>query len=68
MTLPYSNGWTCENCGAFVTYGTFHGCNSGSNTSPYFPLSPINIFTDNALLERIATALERIAKSLEETK
>jgi hypothetical protein len=73
MTYPYSfhttpSGWTCGKCGAYVPNGTYHGCtdSGGSGTNAAWQPTPImNIMVDNALLERIAKALERIADNLD---
>lgn len=59
-------GYTCSNCGQWVEYGDNHYCVSSSPTNP----TPQFQITDNRWrddIKRIADALERIAKSLEET-
>lgn len=59
------NGYTCGYCGAFVPNGTYHACTGASIQQPqihinYLPYIPV--------LERIASALERIAMELEKRK
>lgn len=51
-------GWTCPNCGQYVSNGAFHTCPSlvyGSSQNVY----------STSVYERIANALERIASALE---
>lgn len=67
-TNPYPQGWTCDKCGVFVPYGTYHGCSVGNQ--PFkFQSFPIQYnFADNVLLERIISVLERIEKLLKYMK
>jgi hypothetical protein len=55
-------GYTCGLCGQFVPGGTQHDC-----TGTPWPVNEFRasyVLTDNALLERIAKALETIADHL----
>lgn len=56
-------GWTCPNCGTWVSPGTYHTCYGTPNTYPQ--ATTIWRWDYSALLERIAVALERIADSLD---
>jgi hypothetical protein len=68
------NGYTCEKCGAWVPNGTYHYC------QPYTPWatnpqpiptgnSPVDYFRPYLpVLERIAAALELIAKEIVDGK
>ena len=52
-------GWQCGACGAWIPYGQSHHCPNVNYTYSYYP------YIDNQILERIASALERIANQLE---
>lgn len=67
--------YRCNVCGTYVPDGTLHSCGgSYPTTNPYVypsvPINPVSTTTtiqpwfDNAALNRIAIALERIAEAL----
>jgi len=55
-------GFTCGLCGQFVPGGTQHDC--AGTPWPVNEFRASYVLTDNALLERIAKALETIADHL----
>jgi hypothetical protein len=65
-----AEGYVCSSCGAWVGGGGWHSCWTPQVPQPVIPPpfmnpTPIqNIFIDNAILERIAKALEDIAERL----
>ena len=79
MTVPYNpdqnytNGYSCPKCGAFVNYGQYHECDSGTGKNPnpptYYPPFPQYVFQnlDNVNLGRIATALEKMLDIMEKS-
>jgi hypothetical protein len=62
-TLPgLTGGYSCANCGQWVPSGTFHTC----SVPPKIPV-PVNNYhsAPDPNTERIADALERLAKAAE---
>lgn len=57
-TYPQTGTWRCANCGAYVPMGQQHSCPTTTWINPPPLPSPAEL--------RIAVALERIAKALEE--
>ena len=55
-----TNWWTCPHCGVVVMSGTTHSCGGVVSYNPVIP----NTANYHAELERIATALEKIAAEL----
>lgn len=59
--------WTCPNCGRDIVIGASHACSRpASNYNYNWSVSyPPYIYSDPSVLERIAKALEAIAKNTE---
>ena len=64
MSETTENGYTCDICGVWVTGWQGHTCvpKTPYVTTPFMGTS----WMDNAILERIAKALEKIAEKLNE--
>lgn len=62
---PSANGWTCQNCGAFVPNGVTHTCTWRIGTNHGTPAT----FRDpiEAKLDRIIALLERMLAQKETT-
>jgi hypothetical protein len=59
-TISIGGGWTCQQCGYWVPSGSTHYCPSAIRwMNPPPPPTPTAV-------DRIAAALERIAKALEQ--